>query len=187
MNPPGPLRAAASPDNTRRGWFRLVAGGGAAAALGAVAWRGRAGHDATASQADIERATLSRIVDRIVPRDESPGAVDLGIDAQLIAEIDASAETTLVCGRLLAAIDGESRAVHHAPFVDLDAARQDALLLALSRSPVDAPGVRGWVLLRHRTMALYYARPEAWPALGLAGPPQPAGYVDYTEPPRPRA
>lgn len=184
MKTPG--SAASTEEHPRRGWFKLIAGGGAAAALGTVAWRGGPWRDAPATQAEVERATLSRIVDRIVPRDESPGAVDLGIDVQLIAEMDAGAETAMVYGRMLDAIDRSSRESHRAPFIDLGEAQKDAVLLALSRSPVDAPGLPGWVRLRQQTMALYYARPESWPALGLAGPPQPAGYVDYTEPPRPR-
>ncbi len=185
MKLPGSLPVA-SPDPARRGWFKLIAGGSAAAALGTVAWRGGPWRDAPASQADVERATLSRIVDRIVPRDESPGAVDLGIDAQLIAEMETSAETAMIYGRMLAAIDRGSREAHRAAFIDLDDMRRDAVLLSLSLSPVDAPGLRGWILLRQQTMALYYARPESWPALGLSGPPQPAGFVDYTEPPRSR-
>ena len=36
------------------------------------------------------------------------------------------------------------------------------------------------------TLQLYYAHPGSWPALRFAGPPQPAGFMDYAAAPNER-
>jgi len=168
----------------RRGWLRLLGAGSAVVALGATFWRGRWPGAGPTTVAELDRRSIERIVDLLVPRDETLGAVDLGIDASVFAEMQADPALALVYGPLLAEVDREARVQHRATFLSLAVGQQQEVLQALSAAARTAGAFQQ---LRNHAMRLYYARPEVWPSLGFAGPPQPAGFVDYTDPPRPRS
>lgn len=130
---------------------------------------------------------LERIVDTVVPRDETPGAVELGVHTTVQQEMLANTPLLLACSELFQALDRSARAAHGKGFLDLSAAAQDAQLQALAQAGAGSTGWPALMHLRERTLQLYYAQPASWPALGLAGAPQPLGFMDYTQPPKPRA
>src|SRR6185503_566697 len=76
-----------------------------------------------------ERAVLRAVVERILPRDEDPGALDAGaepyLDRQLEGDLRSSGEM-IRAG--LAALDATARGRSGAGFATLPAADQDALL-----------------------------------------------------------
>jgi hypothetical protein len=73
-------------------------------------------------------------------------------------------------------------------FEDLDeAARTTIVQIAEQSSERSLPRVF-FNAVQHYTFGLYYAHSEAWASLGYPGPPQPAGFLDFAEPPgAPRA
>jgi hypothetical protein len=162
---------------TRRDWLKLAAGGATLTILGGLAWQFRRARLRLHPLTDLEHAMIARIVDLLVPRDETPGALDLGVHDRTLAKMYAEA---------LLDLDRESRAKHGADFLKLDAAQQEGLLQSRSDAPLSTLGGYFFALLRGDTMRFYYARPEAWPSLGFDGPPQPRGFLDYSEPPRTR-
>jgi hypothetical protein len=172
---------------TRRDWLKLAAGGATLAILGGLAWHFRQLRLRLYPITDHERAILTRIVDLLVPRDETPGAVDLGVHQRVIGELDVDRTRAKASAEALLGLDRDARARHGADFLALDEAPQEDLLLSLAAAPRSTPAGRFVRLLRHDTMRFYYAHPEVWPSLGFDGPPQPRGFLDYTEPPRPRA
>ena len=172
---------------TRRNWLRLVAGGAMVAAVaGGLAWKYRQLRLSWLPIMHHERAMLTRIVDLLVPRDETPGALDLGVDRRVISELSANRARAKGFAEALLDLDRTALAKHDAEFLELDATLQENLLLTLAAAPRTTPGGRFIRLLRYDTMRYYYARPEVWPSLGFDGPPQPRGFLDYTQPPRPR-
>ena len=171
---------------TRRNWLKLVAGGAAVAMVGGLAWKYRQLRLWLYPIMDHERDMLTRIVDLFVPRDETPGALDLGVHRRVISELAGNRKRAKAYAEALLDLDRNARVKHGAEFLALDAAPQEDLLLALAAAPRSTPGGRFVRLLRYDTMRFYYARPEVWPSLGFDGPPQPRGFLDYTEPPRPR-
>ena len=186
---PGPHGAAvgAAVGTARRGWFRLVAAGAAVAALGTAAWQFRRARQPPQTVAELERAMIERIVDLLVPRDETPGAIDLGVHDRVLEGMARSTPLALACGEMMREADRDARVRHGADFLALDAARQTDVLQALAQGPSAGAGRRGFALLRREVMRLYYSQPPAWPSLGLDGPPQPIGFPDYTDPPQRRA
>lgn len=197
----------------RRGGLRLLATGAALVALGGVAWRWwrLSPHDAPAtaqaapsvyspspqlpqsphspspsSVASPLHAVVERIVDLLVPRDATPGALDLGLQRGVIEWVQADAMRAKAVAATVHDLDSAARSSHGGGFMALAAVRQIELLQALAQATRTRIGGYGFVLLREETMAAYYARPEAWPSLGFAGPPQPLGFLDYTDAPRRR-
>jgi hypothetical protein len=181
-----PERKAETRGITRRSWLKLAAGSATLAILGGLAWQFRRARLRLHPVTDLERAMIVRIVDLLVPRDETPGAVDLNVHERVIDKIESNRTLARVYAGMLLGLDRDARAKHGADFLALDTARQEGLLRALSETPPYTLGARGFRQLRDDTMRFYYARPEVWPSLGFDGPPQPGGFMDYTNPPRPR-
>ena len=139
-----------------------------------------------------QRATLRAVADRIAPQPEGrPRVTAYAIVLDKIARdavdgyrIEGQPRTREAWERGLDAIDGEARARHGRGFVELDAARMDALLGAVERGEVsgdawaglDAKDFWKWRLLPD-IVAAYWAHPSAWSAMGFGGPASPRGYV----------
>ena len=173
----------------RRGWLKVVAAGLALSTLGLAAWQfKRQGTPAAApSSAPIDEAAMvTRLVDLLVPRDDTPGAVDLGVHMAVQQAMLKDADLAQAVRQLLDDLERDAQARHRAAFLALQPAEQSQLLLALSQATLSRAGGRGFVMLRHHTMNLYYAHPQSWPALAIDGPPQPRGHLDYTSAPRRR-
>ncbi len=170
----------------RRSWLKLAATAAGLSALG-VAWWGWLAHHQPESVAALEAAMLERIVDILVPRDETPGALDLGVHHAVQQALQVHTPLSLACSELFQTLDRNARTRHRKAFLDLPLPQQDALLQAVAQAGHGSAGWPALMQLRERTLALYYAQPKSWPALGLAGAPQPIGFMDYTEAPKPRA
>lgn len=168
----------------RRPWLKLAAIGTALAAIGGSWLAGRRG--TTANPAQAERQMVERLVDILVPADETPGALALGVHERLLADMLASPVLAQAWGELFRVLDREARRRHGRDFLALALAQQDVLMQALMSAGTAAEGQPGLVQLRDQTLQLYFAQPQTWPALGLSGPPQPMGFMDYTQAPQPR-
>lgn len=88
-----------------------------------------------------QAADVAALAERILPRTDTPGAIDVGVPAfidRMYGEFLVAAErSTLTDG--LAALDAASRAAHRQPFHRLSAAQQDALLTPLAGLAATAP------------------------------------------------
>jgi len=81
-------------------------------------------------------ATLRALVDRLIPADDAPGALDAGTDAFILALLDGdgAAEAPLLALGLTQ-LDHEAAAAHPGQsFATLPPSAQDALLAALERN-----------------------------------------------------
>lgn len=172
---------------SRRTFLKLGTIGAALAAGGAAGWHWL--RNRTVPQLDADQRQLLRAcVDVLVPSDEyAPGALDLGIDEELVAASRGDVYLRRLLWRGGEMLDRQARGLGAATFATLAPARQVALLEAAEAAPRSQVERRLFDRLRAETMERYYARPESWGQLYYSGPPQPAGYMDYTQPPRPRA
>ena len=128
---------------------------------------------------------LPAFLDTLIPADESPSATGVGIDRALLRK----AATSRMLGALVRLgcrwLDHEARRLGAVDFTGLDQVRRDQIVARA------AAARRGTVVraffdtVRRDALALYYADARSWPSLGYDGPPQPAGFPDHTEPPKP--
>lgn len=125
--------------------------------------------------------TLSAVIDHMLPADELPGALALGIDGQVVLAADPDLKRDVTPG--VAWLDAQARAAGAARFVHLDKAAREAVLQAALASEAHqvAAFVRG---LRTRAFTHYYTHPTVMAAFAYTGPPQPEGFPDFQEPPR---
>ena len=82
-----------------------------------------------------ERAVLRAVVERILPRDEDPGALDAGAEAYLDRQLDGDLRASRDLIRAgLASLDTTARGRSGAGFAALPAREQDALLREIETS-----------------------------------------------------
>jgi hypothetical protein len=102
-------------------------------------------------------ALVSAVADRIIPRTDTPGAVDVGVPAfidLLYGEFMTDAERQLLTDGL-ARVETAAAAAHRASFAALDAGRQDAVLREIARAEEGAePGF--FALIRSATVLGYF-------------------------------
>ena len=169
---------------TRRVFLKVGALGAAVVAGGSFGWQWLRGR--SIPQLDDEHISLLRaVVDVLVPADQlSPGALDLGIDRDLIenSRDDDRLRRLLFNGG--AELQQAARRAGAASFPELPPASKVELLREAEAASRETPQRRLFDRLREETLARYYARPESWGALCYQGPPQPLGFMDYAEAPR---
>ena len=130
-------------------------------------------------------ATLGAYVDALIPADETPSASALGVDKQLLAAAAGAPGHRRLLDAGLDWLNTRSRARYARPFPELDERGREAIV---GEAAAAGYGTLPRVFFeRTRAAAFfhYYGRPESWRDMAqYRGPPQPLGYMDYTQPPR---
>lgn len=126
---------------------------------------------------------FAALVDTIVPADESPGAIDLGLDKQILEQIS---RNSVFFGRVestLSALDGQSINQFHQLFLNLNLEQRTAivnqLLQTRGRSTEDQIILSS---LREKVITAFYRHQTAFDMLAYH-PPSQGGYPDYARPP----
>jgi len=125
--------------------------------------------------------TIAAVIDRMLPTDELPGAVALGIDRRIAAMPDMEMKRTLAKG--VAWLDNRARRQGASDFLNLDDARQEEVLQAALTSNAEGASAIVWTL-RRLAFTLYYGDPAISAVFAYSGPPQPSGFPDFQEAPR---
>ena len=138
------------------------------------------------------RATLRKVVDRIVPQPEHrppTNAAALVLHKIMANRSDGFRHNKLpevreAWDRGLTAIESEAQARFGRAFSVLDGDQADAVLRAIENGDVEA---EAWADLPPKLfwsyrlipdiVSAYYAHPSAWSAMGFGGPAAPRGYV----------
>lgn len=166
----------------RRSWLKVTASSTMLPGLGLLTLPRRL-RIRLAPITDVERGTVSRIVDLLIPADDTPGALALGIDREILAGIETRRWDARWVAEAVLWLDTQAHDDSSDDFVSLDAPRQVALLARMETAPDGSAPARVFRMLRQAAMTSFYGRPESWPSLGFDGPPQPVGFPGYAGPP----
>jgi hypothetical protein len=135
------------------------------------------------THAAIDEGTFAAYVDTLIPDDESgPGALRLGVDAQLAGGADA--DYAAMIEELCRWLDERAKATGGRSFAALGGDERDAVVREAESSAPSSLPARAFRRTRQDAFALYYADARSWPGIGYRGPPQPDGFPDYAQPPR---
>jgi hypothetical protein len=102
---------------------------------------------------------ITRLVDLIIPRTETPGAADAGVDFQIDGTAAGKPEIRAQLERGLAALDSFARKERGKRFMELPAADQIALLEAVS-SDANSAASRFFQMIKAMTIDGYYSTRE---------------------------
>jgi hypothetical protein len=159
---------------TRRRFLQFTAAGLATAPLGCAGPQ--------LQESGILAGVLDAYVDTLLPADSAPGALELGVPRQVRALVRSKRALVPAYNSGIAWLAAQASLQHGRGFETLSLAERDALVQRLGAQSDILLARFFHKSLRH-TMMFYYSNPRAWPALGLAGAPQPAGYMDYAQAP----
>jgi hypothetical protein len=137
-------------------------------------WRGRL--PALADQKD----TLVALVETLLPTDDTPGALALGVHDRVFAALNGDPRQTKLAR---AGIDWCDRAADGA-FALLPSATRNEIVARAAAAERGQTQRDFFDQLRHLTLGFYLAHPESQRGLRYAGPPLPAGYADQALPPQ---
>ena len=130
-----------------------------------------------------ETGALDSYIDTLLPADSAPGALELGVPVQVRALVRYKRALVPVYNSGLAWLAAQAQRQQGARFASLTLDGRDALVQQLSEQS-DESLARFFHKSLHHAMMFHYSNPRSWPALGLTGAPQPAGFMDYAQAPR---
>jgi len=133
-----------------------------------------------------EVKTLEAFLDTLIPSDETPGAIELGVAERirLLADQDYRYKRLLKSGCVWLDNKASERAAD--TFSSLDPAKREDIVREASGSGRESLPRTFFERVRSDSFTHYYAQPETWKSLGYKGPPQPDGFPDYADFPHPR-
>jgi hypothetical protein len=127
------------------------------------------------SQLDIaERRTFTAFLDTLIPSDETPGALKLGVAEKILNKASQDAQYRRLIRKGCAWLDRKARGRGGAGYSSLDEGNREVVMGELvGVAAVSVPGIF-FEQMRSDALFHYYAHPASWRGLGYKGP-------DYTE------
>ncbi len=129
-----------------------------------------------------ERQAMRMFLDALIPADESPGALDFGVDLHILRKADRNPHYRRQIHRGIRALDDAALSREGRRFSEVDPAERDDVIQQISES-TDQRVRLFFNRTRQLAFAHYYSDPRSWPQLCYPGPPQPSGFMDYAQPP----
>jgi hypothetical protein len=137
-----------------------------------------------ASPAASFEETLADYLDTVIPGDElSPGAVELGVLQPILEEAKTDPNVQNFLEEGVRWLNEEARKQGAEDFAGLSEDGRDQVVAAAEAAKAGSLENEFFRATRYVVFRLYYMEPQAWPAIGYDGPPQPVGFPDYTAPP----
>jgi hypothetical protein len=129
-----------------------------------------------------ERGTFKAFLDTLIPSDETPGALQLGVSEKILAKASEDAQYRRLVRKGCSWLNRRAKGRGSAGYTSLGQCGQEAVLRELADAPENSAAHIFFERLRSDAFFYYYAHPASWAGLRYKGPPQPDGYPDYTEP-----
>jgi len=130
--------------------------------------------------------TLRALVDTLIPADETPAASALGVDQALADLVRRVQDYRRLIDEGADWLDRSARALGAKSFAAASDEQRGAVVRQAEKAQAGTVPRLLFERVRSDALTLYYAQPAAWSALGYAGPPQPAGFLDFERPPATR-
>ena len=130
-------------------------------------------------------ATLRTYVDVLIPADETPSGTALGVDKQLLVVANKQRDYQRLLELGLDWLNKQAQAEYGRNFPELDEGKREAIVRQAAAAGFNTLPRVFFERTRADAFFHYYGRPESWRGMAqYRGPPQPLGYMDYTQPPR---
>ena len=127
--------------------------------------------------------TLHQYFQTLIPADETPGAIELGIPQKIIqhASLNPRYQRLLVFAEEW--LDNEARTMSDTIFSKLELTLREKIVTTMEHA--DITSIERFFFNRSRrdAMTLYYSDPRIRQTFAYARPPQPLGFKDFDKPP----
>lgn len=162
---------------SRRFFIKSTTSAAFTVALGLLPYRSGAG-------ALPQTNTVSAYIDNLIPKDEFPGAIDLGADDFILhkSTADPLYGKTLDLGTSW--LNKVAQKFNHQTFSSLPRTIQLKIMAYAEQQPIATLPHLFHHTLRDDVFSYYYFHPEIIAHFSYAGPPQPVGFPDFADPPK---
>lgn len=127
---------------------------------------------------------MQAYVDALIPADETPGALELGVHLRFQEQVKDMWYYEEIIREGAAWLDKQAQTRWSRRFHELDGMRRDELVYSLEKSDRRSIHHKFFRRTRKDVFRLYYSDSRGWPGISYAGPPQPIGFPDYTAMPK---
>jgi hypothetical protein len=133
------------------------------------------------------RETLASFLDTLIPADETPSATQAGMADVIQSKADKDERYRQFLEQGCAWLDDQARRTGAASFALLNQAARDKVVGKAELEPAGTLPRQFFEQTAEVCFFLYYSRPDGWKGLRYDGPPQPRGFLNYTQAPKARA
>ncbi len=132
----------------------------------------------------IDITALEAYVDTLIPPDETPGAVALGVVDRILkkSETEAAYQAMIVSGCQW--LNRQARKEGFEGFSKLSEENKEKIVRIAEMSLPGSPENSFFLKTRSDSFVYYYSNPKALALLSYSGPPQPLGFLDHGLPPK---
>jgi Gluconate 2-dehydrogenase subunit 3 len=129
-----------------------------------------------------ERETLEAFLDTLIPSDETPGALQLGVARKVLAKASEDNQYRRLIRKGCAWLDRKAKERGGTGYAKLGERAREEVAAESAVAPAGSVARIFFERVRSDAFFHYYACPASWAGLGYKGPPQPHGYPDYNAP-----
>jgi hypothetical protein len=137
----------------------------------------------TPDQPDQLHDTLAAYLDTLIPADEFPSATQLGVGKHLVADTETDGGYRQLIEKGCEWLDAQAEQYGAARFAALSQAQREQVVSLAAAGKAGLLAHMFFDRMQADAFAHYYAHPQSWRALGYPGPPQPEGFMNYTQAP----
>lgn len=130
-----------------------------------------------------EFQTLAAYLDTLIPADEFPSATQLGVTERLMAQTEANDGYRQFIKKGCEWLDAQAKQYGAADFAALSEAQREQVVSLAATGKAGVSVQMFFDQTQAYAFIHYYAHPQSWRALGYGGPPQPQGFMNYTQAP----
>ncbi|MBE9562073.1 MAG: gluconate 2-dehydrogenase subunit 3 family protein [Proteobacteria bacterium] len=120
-------------------------------------------------------------IDHLIPNDETPGALDLGIDHIFWQETEQNIRLFVLVRHGCAWLDKVALNIYKLPFIELNETQANNIITATTQTPFNDIPNRFFRYSHLRAMQLYYTDPRSRIGTVWEQTPQPIGFMDYQQ------
>ena len=132
-----------------------------------------------------QSSCLEAWCDTLLPADEfSPAASELGVASRVVEHALGNPDYLKLIRAGCHWLDRQARTRGGQSFAALDAPDREHVVRLAEQAAVKSLPRVFFERTRDDAFRFYYAQPESWTMLHYPGPPQPAGFMDHTRPPK---
>lgn len=135
------------------------------------------------SQLPSTQSTLEAYLDILIPPDQTPGAVALGVADKLLKKAGTEAPYQVLITSGCQWLNRQANQEGAENFSVLSEESKEKIVRIAETSPSGTVENSFFTTTRNDAFVYYYAHPEALEFLSYSGPPQPMGFPDHTLPP----
>lgn len=130
-----------------------------------------------------EKLCLTLLLDVLLPAyDDFPPASGLGIVDKIIDKTGKDHKYRRLTRKGCYWLDAQARSMNANGFDSLNVKQQEQIAGVAAKAPLDTVQRIFFENVWRDAVFFYYAEPFAWKGIGYNGPPQPAGFPDYSRP-----